>query len=112
MDLVHQVVGYREVFARLKDISCCEGLLNLMVLALNLSKCVNRVAKKHSEVSRLTFSDYPIDAITNGVHASTWTSNRPSYPSLSLIFSGSYANHRIRCLFGCVSEWGEDQVRS
>jgi starch phosphorylase len=75
MDLVHQVVGHREVFAGLKDISCCEGLLNLTFLALNLSKYVNGVAKKHGEVSRLMFSEYQIDAITNGVHAATWTSN-------------------------------------
>ena len=42
-------------------------------LALNLSHYVNGVAKKHGEVSRLMFADYPVDAITNGVHAATWT---------------------------------------
>jgi starch phosphorylase len=41
-------------------------------LALNLSHYVNGVAKKHGEVSRLMFADYPVDAITNGVHAATW----------------------------------------
>jgi starch phosphorylase len=34
---------------------------------------VNGVAKKHGEVSRLMFAEYAIDAITNGVHAATWT---------------------------------------
>jgi starch phosphorylase len=43
-------------------------------LALNLSDYVNGVAKKHGEVSRLMFGDYPVDSITNGVHASTWVS--------------------------------------
>jgi starch phosphorylase len=43
-------------------------------LALNLSNYVNGVAKKHGEVSRLMFGDYPVDSITNGVHASTWVS--------------------------------------
>jgi starch phosphorylase len=32
------------------------------------------VAKKHREVSQLMFARYTIDAITNGVHAATWTS--------------------------------------
>ncbi|MBI4523986.1 MAG: alpha-glucan family phosphorylase, partial [Deltaproteobacteria bacterium] len=32
------------------------------------------VAKRHGEVSRLMFAHYDIDAITNGVHAVTWTS--------------------------------------
>jgi starch phosphorylase len=74
MDLVHQVMGHHEVFAALKEISCCEGLLNLTFLALNLSGYVNGVAKKHGEVSRLMFSNHQIDAITNGVHAATWSS--------------------------------------
>ena len=40
-------------------------------LALNLSHYVNGVAKRHGEVSRLMFAGYDIDAITNGVHATT-----------------------------------------
>jgi glycogen phosphorylase len=74
MDLVDQVIGHHEAFTTLKEIFCCEGLLNLTFLALNLSEYVNGVAKKHGEVSRLMFSNYQIDAITNGVHAATWTS--------------------------------------
>jgi len=74
MDLVNQVVGHHEVFVTLKEIFCCDGLLNLTFLALNLSEYVNGVAKKHGEISRLMFSGYQIDAITNGVHAATWTS--------------------------------------
>ena len=41
-------------------------------LALNLSNYVNGVAEKHGEVSRSMFAGYPIDAITNGVHAASW----------------------------------------
>lgn len=48
--------------------------LNMTYLALNLSNYVNGVAKKHGEVSRLMFGDYPVDSITNGVHASSWVS--------------------------------------
>jgi starch phosphorylase len=35
---------------------------------------VNGVAKRHGEISRLMFTGYHIDAITNGVHAVTWAS--------------------------------------
>jgi len=51
---------------------CCEGVLNMTYLALNLSAYVNGVAKKHGQVSQKMFADYPIDSITNGVHAATW----------------------------------------
>jgi starch phosphorylase len=56
----------------MQDVFCCEGLLNMTYLALNLSHYINGVAKKHGEISRLMFAGYDIDAITNGVHAATW----------------------------------------
>jgi glycogen phosphorylase len=46
----------------------------MTLLALNLSRHVNGVAKRHAEVSRLMFAPHVINAITNGVHAATWTS--------------------------------------
>ena len=49
------------------------SVLNMTYLALNMSRYVNGVAKKHGEVSRLMFAGYQIDAITNGVHVTTWT---------------------------------------
>ncbi len=74
LDLVNRVLGHRNIFFEMKDVFCCEGLLNMTYLALNLSRYVNGVAKKHGEVSRLMFAGYAIDAITNGVHAATWVS--------------------------------------
>jgi alpha-glucan phosphorylase-like protein len=50
-----------------------EDRLNMTLLAMNLSQYVNGVAKKHGEVSRTMFPGYPIDAVTNGVHSTTWT---------------------------------------
>lgn len=47
--------------------------LNMTRLALNLSRYVNGVAKRHEEVSREMFPGYPIEHITNGVHSLTWT---------------------------------------
>lgn len=72
LELVDRVLGRREVFD-MKEVFCCEGLLNMTYLALNLSHYVNGVAKKHGEVSSHLFAGYVIDSITNGVHAATWT---------------------------------------
>ncbi len=51
-----------------------DDCLNMTRLALNLSDYVNGVAKKHAEVSQKMFPEYQMHAITNGVHAHTWTS--------------------------------------
>lgn len=74
LDMVDRVLGRREVFD-MQDVFCCEGLLNMTYLALNLSHYVNGVAKRHGEVSRHLFAGYMIDSITNGVHASTWVAD-------------------------------------
>jgi starch phosphorylase len=50
-----------------------DGWLNVTHLALRLSRFTNGVALRHGEVSREMFPDYKITAITNGVHAATWT---------------------------------------
>ncbi|HLB03309.1 MAG TPA: alpha-glucan family phosphorylase, partial [Nitrospiria bacterium] len=73
LDLVNRVLGRREVYD-MKEVFCCEGVLNMTFLALNLSHYINGVAKRHGEVSRHMFAGYIIDAITNGVHAATWVS--------------------------------------
>jgi len=73
LDLAMRVLGRTEV-ASMKEVFCCEGTLNMTFLALNLGHYINGVAKKHAETSQLMFGHYKIDAITNGVHAATWTS--------------------------------------
>jgi starch phosphorylase len=58
----------------LERLGCChEGLLNMTYIALRFSRFVNGVAMQHGIVSRLMFPEYKIEAITNGVHAGTWT---------------------------------------
>jgi starch phosphorylase len=96
IELFNRVVGPRDDFLDLHDNLCRELMgrvfqhpapfhdfaevvrsgttMNMALLALNLSRFVNGVAKKHAEVSRHLFAGYAIDAITNGVHAATWTS--------------------------------------
>jgi starch phosphorylase len=46
---------------------------NLTRLALALCGWVNGVADRHAETSRLLFPGYSVNAVTNGVHALTWT---------------------------------------
>jgi starch phosphorylase len=71
LDLVNRVLGRREVYD-MKDIFCCENLLNMTFLGFNLSHYINGVAKRHGEITKSMFANYEIDAITNGVHAPTW----------------------------------------
>ncbi|HET7006963.1 MAG TPA: alpha-glucan family phosphorylase [Candidatus Binatia bacterium] len=71
MDLVRRVLGRSDVEG-MKDVFCCDDLLNMTYLALNVSHYVNGVAKRHGEISRLMYAGYNIDAITNGVHGATW----------------------------------------
>lgn len=72
MDLVIRLLGRKDIY-EMKDVFCCDGVLNLTFLALNLSHYVNGVAKKHGETSRLMFANYPIHSITNGVNTQKWT---------------------------------------
>ncbi|PYV48993.1 MAG: alpha-glucan family phosphorylase [Acidobacteria bacterium] len=78
--LVSQVLG-REQVSLLSEAEAWEGeSLNMTYLALRFSGYVNGVAMRHGEVSRGMFPAYDISAITNGVHAMTWTS--PAFSEL------------------------------
>ena len=70
--LVKHVLGEVIPFDTLRDLAGRDSL-NMTLLALNLSKYINGVAKKHGEVSQHMFPGYHINAITNGVHTFTWT---------------------------------------
>ena len=78
-DLVHQVLGETRSTA-LSQLQVMNSSLNMTELALRLSAFVNGVSMRHGEVSRAMFPGYPVEAITNGVHAATWTS--PPFCSL------------------------------
>ena len=73
LELVHSVLGddRTEVLQRFGIIR--DGKLNMTHLAMRFSRYINGVAMQHGEVSRNMFH-FPINAITNGVHAITWTS--------------------------------------
>lgn len=71
LDLVKRALGDFLPFDVLKMLADGDKL-NMTLLALNLSKYVNGVAKKHGEVSQSMFPGYHIESITNGVHSLTW----------------------------------------
>jgi starch phosphorylase len=74
VDLVAHVLGPERTDA-LTRLGCIQdGKLNMTHLALRFSRYINGVAMQHGEVSRHMFPRFPISAITNGVHAITWTS--------------------------------------
>ena len=73
IDVAKRVIGEGRV-ALMEKTGGLEGdTLNMTHLALRLSRFINGVAMRHREVSREMFPNYPIDSITNGVHAATWT---------------------------------------
>jgi starch phosphorylase len=74
MDLVRQVLGEKRARV-LEQAGCCaDGWLNMTELALHFSRYANAVSMRHAEVSRAMFPGRKLAAITNGVHAATWTS--------------------------------------
>jgi starch phosphorylase len=72
--LVASVLGERWMEA-LEKLECCQdGNLNMTFLGLFFSRYINGVSMRHEQVSASMFPNYPINSITNGVHALTWTS--------------------------------------
>jgi starch phosphorylase len=69
-DLVRAVLGERR--AAWLGVCTQEENLNMTELALRGSRYVNGVAMSHWEIARDMFPGYPVQSITNGVHAGTW----------------------------------------
>jgi starch phosphorylase len=72
IERVQAILGHHPVFER-PDLYGEGSTLNTTKLAMNFSSFSNAVAQKHGEVSRAMFPGYKIHAITNGVHAASWT---------------------------------------
>jgi glycogen phosphorylase len=79
-DMVHQVLGQHLAFER-TGLFERHGTLNMTWAALNLSRYINGVAKRHGEVSRGMFPLHRVDSITNGVHLGRWVA-----PSIAELF--------------------------
>ena len=74
-DLARQVLGAETADALAAAGCCLNGSLNMTHMALTFSHYVNGVALRHEEISRTMFPGYPINSITNGVHAVTWAAD-------------------------------------
>jgi starch phosphorylase len=80
LDLAQQVLDADKI-ATLRALELVDGdTLNMTHLALRASRFTNAVAMRHGEVSRTMFHDDRVRAVTNGVHAGTWTS--PAFRAL------------------------------
>ena len=73
LDMVRHVLGDKRVALLEGSGGVHEGMLNMTHLALHLTRFVNGVAMRHRDVSRGMFPEYPVNSVTNGVHAVTWT---------------------------------------
>jgi starch phosphorylase len=80
LDMVRHVLGDERVALLEGSGGVHEGMLNMTHLALHLTRFVNGVAMRHRDVSRGMFPEYPVNSITNGVHAATWTG--PAFAAL------------------------------
>jgi len=80
LEMVRHVLGDERVALLEAAGGVHEGMLNMTHLALHLTRFVNGVAMRHRDVSRGMFPEYPVNSITNGVHAVTWTA--PEFAAL------------------------------
>jgi starch phosphorylase len=71
--MVESALGEGYIPRRMYEMSADEEeRLNMTHLAMNFSRFINGVAKKHRDVSLEMFPQYDIEAITNGIHVNTW----------------------------------------
>jgi starch phosphorylase len=93
LDMVRRVLGEERTVA-LEVAGCClDSTLNTTYVALVFSHYINGVSQRHHEISHSMFPRYPINSITNGVHAVTWTA--PAFQDL-------YDRH--------IPEWRRDNL--
>jgi starch phosphorylase len=93
VELVREVLGEQRTRLLEQTDSLHAGVLNMTYLGLRFSHYINGVGMQHGAVSRGLFPEYPIRAITNGVHAVSWTS--PAFQEL-------YDRH--------IPEWRRDNL--
>ncbi len=103
-ELVKRSLQTEQNYPNLQEAAAGGAHLNMTYLALSLSTYVNGVAKQHGVTSRQMFPEVPIEAITNGVHAVTWTS-----PAFQQLFDRQIAqwredNYSLRSALGLLPE--------
>ena len=73
--LAEEVLGEDRIAALEADVCLLNGELNMTFLALRFSRYINGVSMRHEQISQDMFPRYPINSITNGVHAVTWAAS-------------------------------------
>jgi len=103
-EFMKRVLQVDQTYPGIQEAARGGATLNLTQLALGLSTYVNGVAKVHGETSRQMFPQVPIEAITNGVHAGTWTS--PAFQQLFDRYIPSWRedNYSLRGALGLPAE--------
>ena len=99
LPLASEILGADRI-AMLEASKCCVGTLNMTYLGLRSSHYINGVAMHHGEISHEMFPNYPIHAITNGVHAATWTSKPFQELYNRHIPEWKHDNHYLRYAIG------------
>ena len=104
VDLIKSILQAEQTYPDWKEAAQRGASVSMTYLALSLSNYVNGVAKLHGEVSRKMFPNVPIEAITNGVHAATWTS--PAFQDLFDRYIASWRedNYSLRGALGLPPE--------
>lgn len=81
-----------------------DGTVNMTHLALRFARYVNGVAMRHGEIAADMFPRYAVSAITNGVHATTWTSSAMAALHDRLIPQWRRDNRYLRYAIKCSLE--------
>jgi starch phosphorylase len=90
MEQAYRILGPETVHLLERIGGCHDGMLNMTYIAMHLSRFMNGVAMQHMKVSREMFPGVPIEGITNGVHASTWTG-----PAMQQLFDEQFPHWRV-----------------
>jgi glycogen phosphorylase len=93
MEMVRRTIGEDHTSNLISAACFKDTTLNMTYLGLCFSHYINGVSLRHEEISQTMFPNYPINSITNGVHAVTWVSSP---------FSRLYDHH--------VPEWRKDNL--
>jgi starch phosphorylase len=93
IEMVRDILGEGHTQNLLSAACFKDGVLNMTYLGLCFSHYINGVSMRHEEISHSMFPNYPINSITNGVHAATWVSQP---------FQQLYDHH--------IPEWRKDNL--
>ena len=74
VDLVRTVLGDAPTDTLISQSCLLDDELNMTYLGLHCSRYINGVSMRHEQVTEDMFPGYPVNSVTNGVHAVTWVS--------------------------------------